>query len=165
MRIQDIVRAPKTDVSCKEWQAGAMPKSLFPLGKSGKHYLNFRGGYEWCSVDFSCQSFSYRLLIAVDLAKESFYAHLGMLFEKDTRMLASYEYHATHRGWHVHAGCGSVEAIPVGRYMGSWKRRLKSRRVEWNVTKANALEVACKAFGIIPPPMPQQGSSGQMPLL
>lgn len=85
-------------------------------------------------------------------------------------MLASYEYHSTHGGWHVHAGCGDTTLIPVGRYKGPWKRRIpieveKDRNTSWGiVTKADALEKACSVFGVSLPPS-DDGSEQQMQLI
>jgi len=69
-------------------------------------------------------------------------------------MLASYEFHGTHPGWHVHAGCGDTSVIPIGRYMGPWKLRIprdwkESRQTDWNVdTQEAAMAKASEVFGI-----------------
>lgn len=71
-------------------------------------------------------------------------------------MIASYEFHASHGGWHVHSGCGQLEDIPVGRYKGPWKRDIpseweKCRRTDWGIgSDDSALAKACEAFGIPP---------------
>jgi len=168
MRVKDVIGSPKANVVVDAWQSGPMPKSMFPMSRSGKHYMNFRGGYEWCCIRFETLTCEFRLVVAVNHSKQEFAAHLGMVCEKEMRMLASYEFHGTHPGWHVHAGCGDVYSIPVGRFMGPWKRRIPRdpkavRRKTWNVTKANALQTACAAFGI--PNVPQSEDTGQMNLI
>ncbi|MDY0065373.1 MAG: hypothetical protein RBS02_03270 [Steroidobacteraceae bacterium] len=169
MRIKDVIRAEKADVTYGGWHTGQMPKSLFPLGKSGKHSLNFRGGYDWQAVRFGALAAEFRVVVAVNFAKCEYYAHLGKIVGSDTQMLVSYEYHATHGGWHVHAGCGDIDLIPVGRYKGPWKRSIPKnwadcRQTEWGVaTKEAAISKACKAFGIPEPPLDE--AEKQMQLL
>jgi hypothetical protein len=169
-RIKDIVRAPKSAVTFDGWQSGRMPKSVFPLGKSGKGALRFSGAYDWCCLRFTALNCKFRLVVAVNLAKQEYYAHLGMVCGTDTQMLASYEFHGTHPGWHVHAGCGDLSFIPIGRYMGPWRRRIpttsgKSRRQEWDIPTLDlALARACAVFNI-PTPTAGWEASTQMSLL
>lgn len=157
MRIKDVIRAKKSDVTVSSWQNGAMPKSLFPLGKSGKNSLNFRGGYQWCGLKFQTLGHEFRLVVAVNFSKHEYYAHLGRVAANDTQMMVSYEYHATHGGWHIHAGCGSIDLIPVGRYKGPWKRNIPKdwhtcRQTSWDVLTVDAaLLKACDFFGVKPP--------------
>ena len=42
MRIKDVIRANKKNIRYGGWKNGAMPKSVFPLGKSGKNALNLK---------------------------------------------------------------------------------------------------------------------------
>ena len=158
MRLQSIVRARKTDVMYDGWQSGRMNKSLFPLGKSGRHSLRLSGGYEWRLVRFAALGCDFRLLIAVNFAKQEYYAHLGRACQGDTQMLASYEFHGTHPGWHVHAGCGDTGLIPIGRYKGPWKHRIPAansycRSTEWGIeNKLDAVAKAAAVFGLPLPP-------------
>lgn len=153
MRIKDVIRAPKTDIAIRPWSTERMPRSAFPLGKSGKG-LRLGAGFEWCTVLFSALGKQFRVVVAVDFNKVDYYAHLGQIVGTDTKMLVSYEYHASHGGWHIHAGCGDMDLIPVGRYKGSWKRNIPKdwttcRQLNWDVsTKDKALERACLQFGI-----------------
>jgi hypothetical protein len=168
MRIKDVIRAEKAGITSGTWQTGPMPKSLFPLGKSGKHFLNFRGAYDWYSFRFSALGNEFRVLIAVNFGKCDYYAHLGIVHPSDTQMLMSFEYHASHAGWHIHSGCGDIALIPVGRYKGQWKRRIpkdftRSRQTAWDLSsKEAALEKACTAFNI-PKPSPSSMDK-QIPL-
>lgn len=130
-----------------------MAKNLFPLGKSGKS-LQFSGGFDWCSIKFSALDRDFKVLIAVNFQKQQYYAYLGEVHGADTKLLMSYEYHSTHGGWHVHAGCGDTSLIPVGRYKGPWKRNIPKdwnncRLLHWNLSnKESALNKACHRFNI-----------------
>lgn len=164
VRVKDVIHASKVEVHCNEWQSGPAPKSTFPLGKAGKHSMRIRGGYEWICLTFKALSFDFRVVIAVHFDKQQYYAYLGRSLGTDTQMLVSYEYHATHRGWHAHAGCGDTANIPIGRYMGPWRNRLSSRYIDWDISdRAAALNRACKVFRITL----SEGTTrtGQMPLL
>lgn len=153
MRIKDVIRAAKTDIEFDPWKTDRMPHSAFPLGKS-KRGLRLGAAFDWCIIRFSAHQSKFRVLIAVDFLKVDYYAHLGEIVGSDTKMLVSYEYHGSHGGWHVHAGCGDIDLIPVGRYKGPWKRNIpqdwhECRQMEWDAsTRDKALEKACQEFGI-----------------
>lgn len=67
-------------------------------------------------------------------------------------VIASYEFHGTHPGWHLHAACGDLESIPLGSMRGHWQKRLPlprkvHRRTDFGVTDdATALDVAARFF-------------------
>lgn len=168
MRLKAVIRAHKANVSIGNWHQGGVSKSLFPLQKSGKSSLNFRGAFNLCGIEFTAAGSSFRVLIAVDLNKQEYYAHLGKAMGNDTQMIASYEFHSTHGGWHAHSACDHIENIPPGRYKGPWKRRipkdmLTDRSIEFGVKSLpDALRLACEVFGIAPDAtLPK----GQLPLV
>jgi hypothetical protein len=154
MRLRDVVLSAKSEIDYgQSWKPGPMPKNLFPLTKSGNRTLRFGSGYQWRLVTFTALSTSFRLLIAVSATKEQYYAHLGMVIAGDTRMLGSLEFHGSHPGWHLHAGCDDVLLIPPGRYEGPWRKMLptshsKCRRKQFNVTDANRLTIAIDFFRV-----------------
>lgn len=154
IRVKDIVRAPKEAVDSGKWKPCPNPGTAFPLTRSGNRTLKFGAGYSWRLVRFTSKGASYRLLIIVNFSKQNFYAHLGQELGGDMRMLASYEFHASHGGWHTHAGCGDVEDIPGGRYKGDWKRMIPKdvdacRQIAWGLNDEDAAFVkACNRFGI-----------------
>jgi len=54
-----------------------------------------------------------------------FQAMFGMIDAAgDTKVLATLEFHPTHDGWHAHAACGDIAAVPSGVKRGSWVSRL-----------------------------------------
>ena len=69
-------------------------------------------------------------------------------------VIASYEFHGTHPGWHLVAACGDVTIIPLGVMVGPWQRRLprafahqRSTRLPFGVMDdATALDVAARFF-------------------
>ena len=153
MRIKDVIKADKAEIVIREWATERMPRSAFPLGKSGKG-LRLGAAYNWCTLSFTALGHKFRVLVAVNFGKVDYYAHLGQVVGTDTKMLVSYEYHASHGGWHVHAGCGDIDLIPAGRYKGPWRRNIPKdwvtcRQLDWDVsTRDKALEKACLQFGI-----------------
>lgn len=169
MRIKDVIRGSKTDLVCDAWNTSRMPKTVFPLGKSGKHALSLGASFQWCLIRFRSHGDSFRVLVAVDFDKQQYYAHLGQEQGGDMQMLSSYEYHATHGGWHVHAGCGDMTLIPYGRYKGPWKRNIPKdwttcRQMLWDVsTLDDALKKACDVYGLTIPHADDAGT--QIPLL
>jgi hypothetical protein len=152
MRLKALIRAPKHSVDVGTWSLGKMPASAFPLSRSGKS-MRLGGSWEWRIVKFQSDGGRYRLLIAINLAKEQYHATLGCEYAKDMKVLATYEFHGTHPGWHVHSACGDISNVPIGRYTGEWKTRIPRgrglhRRQDFNVTRENALSIACAFFGL-----------------
>jgi hypothetical protein len=153
MRLKQIIAAQKLNLVWGSWKTGPMPKTAFPLTRSGNKPLRFGAAFEWYLLTFEALGETFRLLVAVHYGKQEYYAHLGMECGGDMRMLASYEFHGTHPGWHVHSGCEEVSVIPVGRFKGPWKRRIPSaskrhRKTDFGITRTNALVVALQAFGL-----------------
>lgn len=76
-------------------------------------------------------------------------------------MLASYEFHGSHRGWHLHANCDSIDEISLGfrksgREVRLPRARAFHRRAEFGVkNEGNALEVATNIFNISGLPVEQ----------
>lgn len=68
-------------------------------------------------------------------------------------LLAKYEYHATHGGWHLHSCCETDNAI-AGRTSGHFKRLplsnfTSAKNIEFGVdTETDADKMAIRAFGI-----------------
>jgi hypothetical protein len=107
-------------------------------------------GGEWLSLGRLDRSFA--CLIAYNLDKHQFRAILGLEAGSDLAVLAQYEFHGTHPGWHVLAACGDVVSVPRGMMRGPWQRRLPSARghhadKSYKITDDNmALGVAAEFF-------------------
>lgn len=153
MRLKDLINATKKITDGGKWTTGKMPASAFPLSRSGKKSYRLGGSWEWTVVKFESGDEMYRLLIGINLAKEQYQATLGQENDGDMKVLASYEFHGTHPGWHVHSVCGDISNVPVGRYKGDWKKRIPKgrkfhRKQGFGVKKENALSIAYEFFGL-----------------
>lgn len=132
MRLQDIIRADKSELSVDDWGSGKMPRRKLPLSKAGRRAHHLGGAWRWRFAEFTAfeQQFVVRLIVNEGKAK----AHALLAFKvgNDSAVLASYEFHADiNTGWHLHAFCGDVEGAPRGTLVhGSWVRRLPNARSE-----------------------------------
>ncbi len=91
-----------------------MAKQAYGLGRS----------YRWCVLTFVALDIECRVLIVLNAGKQKFEAILGAMADERVRVLCSYEYHASEPGWHCHAACDELPAVPVGYMRGPWVRRL-----------------------------------------
>jgi len=70
----------------------------------------------------------------------------------DLSVLASYEFHGTHPGWHLLASCQDIAKVPSGVMIGPWQRRIpkaraKHRKVDFRVRDDDtALTVGAEFF-------------------
>ena len=156
VRGQQIRTACKAVLDWGKWQAGGMQAAAFPLSKRRSSSYRLGSAYRWRVIRFEAATGSAvmtcRLLIAYNAAKEQFRATLAVENDRDMSVIASYEFHGTHPGWHLHASCGDVATIPSGSLRGSWQRRLPKprmshRRIDYGISGDDvALNVAAKFF-------------------
>ena len=125
IRLQDVIRAPKTDIRVGEWRRGAVPKAEFPIAKAS---YSLGSSFEWCVIRFDALGQNCRVLVIFNPAKQIYEAILGICADSRMRILCSYEYHAGEPGWHVHASCGDASRVPLGFMRGPWVRRLPRAR-------------------------------------
>lgn len=90
-----------------------MPKNAFPVG--GGSPVVFARNWHW-RVDrlTSDDGEVYRLLTAYSDRLEEFRAWFAAEFGKSITLLARYEFHGSHPGWHCHAPCGEIESGDMG---------------------------------------------------
>ncbi|WP_198374915.1 hypothetical protein [Neoroseomonas rubea] len=100
-----------------------MPRAAFPLSKSGNKTYRL-GNRRWRIVTFDASGASFRLLINYSAPLGQYQAILGLTDGGDTRVVASFEKHPDHKGWHVHATCGPLSDVPAGIHRGPWVRNL-----------------------------------------
>jgi hypothetical protein len=156
VRGQDIRTADKNVVDWGSWASGGMQTTAFPLSKRQRRSYRLGSAYRWRVVRFEANTgagvTTCRLLIAYNPAKEQFRATLAAENDRDMSVIASYEFHGTHPGWHMHAACGDIEKIQAGSMRGPWQRRIPPprqlhRRTEFGVSSDDAaLEVAARVF-------------------
>lgn len=125
MRLRDLIKIKKTITALGKWQVGKMPRSAFPLSKSGNRAYRL-GNRRWRVVEFTVESLCFRLLINYNPLLLQYQAMLGLTQGNDTKVLASLEYHGTHGSWHVHTSCDIFDSIPAGIKRGPWITRLPS---------------------------------------
>lgn len=133
MRVQDVIRGEKRNLSVSEWGCGKAPKAKFPLSKAGKKAWTFGNAWEWRFAEFECEDRHFVLRLLVCDEKSIARAHLGLRSERDTVVLCCYEYHADYfTGWHLHTLCGELNDLdraPAGTLVhGPWVKRLPSAR-------------------------------------
>lgn len=152
IRVQDLRKAHKTVVDWGKWSSGKIPRTAFPLSRPRNRSFRLGSAYRWRVIRFESSGLSFRLLIAFHSQKEQYRATLALEHERDPSVLASYEFHGTHPGWHLHAACGDVESVPKGVMSGPWQERyprarLFHRRVEFEiVSEHSALDRASRFF-------------------
>jgi hypothetical protein len=90
-----------------------MPKNAFPVGSN--YPVGFARRWHW-RVDYLTgeDGATFRLLTAFNRDIEEFRAWLAVDVGKSAILLARYEFHGTHPGWHCHAPCDDVEAGDAG---------------------------------------------------
>jgi hypothetical protein len=139
MRVQDVIRGDKQNLTVSDWGNGKAPKAKFPLSKAGKKAWSFGSAWCWRFVEFQVgeRQFVLRLLFCED--KRKAHIHLGLRNGRDTVVLCSYEYHVDHEtGWHLHTLCGdknNIDSAPVGTVVhGPWVKRLPAARAKHNRT-------------------------------
>ena len=154
IRVQDIRRADKQITDWGKWQRGKMPRSAFPLSKPRNRAYRLGSAYRWRVVQFEAHGLAFRLLIAFSVEKEQYRAVLAFDAGRDMGILASYEFHGTHPGWHVLGACGDIERVPQGMMRGPWQRRFPKgrayhRRKRFRVSdEDSALTVAAEFYRI-----------------
>jgi hypothetical protein len=152
IRAKDIRAANKSSVDWGKWDNTKMPASAFPLSRRRGNSFRLGTAYRWRIVRFDACNAQFRLLLAFSLQKQQYRATLALESDRDMSVVASYEFHGTHPGWHLLAACDDIATIPQGVMIGPWQRRLpkarsRHRNVEFQVKDdASALEVASKFF-------------------
>lgn len=109
--------------------------------------------YTWRVVLFDALGEKFRLLIAFRTDLNQYEALLGLVEGSDTKAIASYEFHGTHDGWHIHANCDSFDRLKPGikvsgREIRLPKAKARHRRSSFDVNDNNALDKAREIFGL-----------------
>ena len=126
MDVRRIIRAPKRITSAGKWSAGTMPRTAFPLSKSGSKAYRL-GNRRWRVVTFDALGVSCRLLVNYHQMLLQYQAMLGVEIDGDMKVLASLEHHPTHGAWHAHLTCGPIVAAPSGIRRGPWVRLMNAK--------------------------------------
>lgn len=129
MRVQDVIRGDKSNVTVSDWGSGKTPKAKFPLSKAGRRAYSFGSAWEWRFAEFELDGRQFVVRLLLNAEKSKAHVHLGLRAGRDTIVLCCYEYHADYvTGWHLHTLCGDknqIDSAPAGTLVhGPWVKRL-----------------------------------------
>lgn len=123
--VREIIRSTKGNRQLGKWAVGAMPKTAFPLSKSGSKAYKL-GNRRWRVVTFDACGVSCRLLINYHPTLSQYQAMLGIDIGGDTKVLVCLEHHPTHKPWHAHVCCDDIENVPSGIKRGPWVKSINA---------------------------------------
>jgi hypothetical protein len=152
LRGQQIRSANKSVSDWGKWQTGGMTTAAFPLSKRRGRAYRVGTAFKWRVIQFSALRETCRVLILYNAAKEQYSATLAVERGRDMVVVSSLEFNGTHPGWHLHGGCGDVDALPLGSMRGGSRRRLPQprathRRHDFEITSEGAaLDVAARFY-------------------
>ncbi len=149
MNVHDIILAAKRIKSDGQWASGVMPRTAFPLSKSGNKAYKL-GNRRWRVVTFDACGVGCRLLINYHPMLSQYQAILGVEVGGDTKVLAFLEHHPTHKGWHAHICCDEIKDVPVGIKRGPWFRSMDVPDVWYRIPDSDEAAFNCAAsyFGL-----------------
>lgn len=102
-------------------------------------------------MKLQCLGRDFRVLIAYRLDKEVFLSYLAEDHGGDLTVVARYEYHATHPGWHFHGNCDSTPIVRGRTWLPhrAPSNRAYHRKTDFGVTgDDSAQSKAISAFGL-----------------
>lgn len=152
MRALKAARSPKAvSQAAKPKRGEKMPLAAFPLSKSRSYRLG--RSWEWSTYELTGDDGGYRLLVAVDEAKQQALAWLAHDDGDDLAVVARLEYHPTHRGWHCHWRRGELDELTRGvvkesRLHEGVRVCVPDKEREGSVTHTDALGIAFRIFNI-----------------
>ena len=93
-------------------------------------------------------------MTALDAGTERFLAWLSVRRGDEYAIIARYEFHGDHPGWHVHAQCGLVSGLTAAQVKPYGTRRLptanrRHRRIGYDITEAGAVAASFRVFRVI----------------
>lgn len=132
-----------------------MPRTAFPLGAGRAYQLG--SAWTWRVDVLAAGATECRLLTAFQMAKQGFMSMLVAKRGPDYVVIASYEFHGSHTGWHCHTTCGRTDEIDAGavRPRGTMRfpsARNRHRRHDYEMSETTALNTALKFFRVTKPP-------------
>lgn len=158
MRVANVIKAHKSAVGFSQWTDEKIKTKDFPLNKKrGKvHPLSRR--YRWQIITFVALGQAYRVLVGYHTLVPEFITTLAEDVGADCRVLARWEFHASHGGWHVHSVCGDTDGLSPGIVKPAGTKRIPDKASYHRHTKmlndgcdmedAIATAIACSLVGI-----------------
>jgi hypothetical protein len=126
MRPQEIIRAAKADVSSSPWTGDAIRNRDFALSKRRGRTFPLSRRYRWSVTNFRIGARNFKVLTAYHTQVPEFINVLAEAVGTDCRIICRWEFHESHRGWHVHASCGDVSTVTPGMVKPAGVMRLPS---------------------------------------
>lgn len=154
MRVKAVIAAEKQIVDAGAWKDGKMPNTAFPLSKSS---LNVSVKFRWRCIHFTAAGGTYRLLVFYRLDLEKCCMYLGRHDAKNMTVIARFEWHGTHEGWHFHVPKDCDDTGLVAGRTGGCDKRLpqcfeRHRRNTFGVTSdEGAYMLALNTFRLAKP--------------
>lgn len=124
MRVGRLINVDKSGVAFSAWSDEKLRTRDFPLSKKRGKAHPFSRRYRWQVITFLAFGRNFRALVAYHTLAPEFIVSLGEDVGGDVRMLARWEFHGTHPGWHVHTVCDDVDKLPVGIVKPAGTRRI-----------------------------------------
>lgn len=109
-----MIRAQKTQVVTSAWTDEKLRAKDFPLlkKKGGSYPLSRR--WRWQTTRFRINQKQFLLLASYHSLIPEFVSVLAEEIDKNCRVLARWEFHQSHPGWHVHTVCGDIDNVSTG---------------------------------------------------
>lgn len=152
MRARELIFKQKLITKPGEWKSGQkMPKTAFPLSSSKSFQLGPKWTWRLDVLEFN--GLECRLLTAFEPLKQTAISWLSARAGAGYAVVARFEFHGDHPGWHCHSYCGALADISVG-YVKSLgvvrlpKARAFHRREVYELTEQTALERAYTFYNI-----------------
>lgn len=157
-RLKDIIRADKTDIEFSAWGVGKLKSRDFPMSKKPGQRYPMTARWRWQIISFSACGRKFRLLTSYHTLIPEFAAVLAEDTGRDSRILARWEFHLSHGGWHIHPVCDELDAISPGMVKPAGMMRLPSAASHFRrklfLNKSFAMDdtvataIACRRFRI-----------------
>jgi hypothetical protein len=117
MKARAAILAPKRIVEKGAWKVvtgtSRMPKNAFPVGSN--YPVTFARNWHWRVDRLTAEGGgAFRLLTAYNSHIEEFRAWLAADYDRSATLLARFEFHGSHPGWHCHAPCDELERGDFG---------------------------------------------------
>lgn len=108
---RDILRADKSDVVIGQWSDDKLKHRDFPIRRTS-YPLTRR--WRWQMISFRVEGRRFRILAAYHSLVPEYRAVLAEEVNGDSRLIAQWEYHQSHPGWHIHSCCSELDELAVG---------------------------------------------------
>jgi hypothetical protein len=150
MRPLDIVRLPKTVVDAGDWKVttgvSRMPATAYPMSRRASFQLG--RGWHWRIDILAADGFTFRLMTAFSGDKEEFLAWLSIQAGEGLRVVARYEFHGDHPGWHYHTAECDHDELPIGDPRPRAFSRTEENNDGFGLSEKEALGKSFKFFNV-----------------